>query len=124
MSRRTQHVGTGAEVRRVAMLRTSVCDLLGIEFPIIQAGMGPFVSAELVAAVSNAGALGSIGAGARTPADLQKQLERLRDLTDRPYAINHVFSGAGVNPESFELTLAAKPRLVSFALGDPGDYVK
>ena len=43
------------------MLHTPVCDLLGIEFPIIQAGMGPFTSAELVAAVSNAGALGSLG---------------------------------------------------------------
>ena len=48
------------------MLPSPVCDLLGIEFPIIQAGMGPFTSAELVAAVSNAGALGSLGAGART----------------------------------------------------------
>jgi NAD(P)H-dependent flavin oxidoreductase YrpB (nitropropane dioxygenase family) len=48
------------------MLHTSICDLFGIEFSIIQAGMGPFTSAELVAAVSNAGALGSLGAGART----------------------------------------------------------
>ncbi len=44
------------------MLRTALCDLLGIEYPIIQAAMGPITSAELVAAVSNAGGLGSLGA--------------------------------------------------------------
>jgi enoyl-[acyl-carrier protein] reductase II len=44
------------------MLRTSLCDLLGIEYPIIQAGMGEFTSAELVAAVSNAGGLGNLDA--------------------------------------------------------------
>jgi nitronate monooxygenase len=44
------------------MLRTSVCDLLGIEHPIIQAPIWPTTAPELVSAVSNAGALGSIGA--------------------------------------------------------------
>lgn len=43
------------------MLHTSLYDLLGIKYPIIQAGMGVFTSAELVAAVSNAGGLGSLG---------------------------------------------------------------
>jgi Nitronate monooxygenase len=43
------------------MLQTPLCTLLGIEFPIIQAGMGVFTSAELAAAVSNAGGLGSVG---------------------------------------------------------------
>ena len=43
------------------MLHTPLCTLLGIEFPIIQAGMGAFTSAELAAAVSNAGGLGSVG---------------------------------------------------------------
>ena len=47
------------------MLHTPVCELLGIEFPVIQAGMGLLTSAELVAAVSNAGGLGSLGAGLR-----------------------------------------------------------
>ncbi len=44
------------------MLRTKLCDLLDIDYPIIQAGMGAATSAELVAAVSNAGGLGSLGA--------------------------------------------------------------
>jgi enoyl-[acyl-carrier protein] reductase II len=59
------------------MLHTHVCELLGIEFPVIQAGMGLLTSAELVAAVSNAGGLGSLGAGLRSTADLKQQLGRL-----------------------------------------------
>jgi enoyl-[acyl-carrier protein] reductase II len=106
------------------MLHTSVCDLLSIEFPIIQAGMGAMTSAELVAAVSNAGGLGSLGAAMRTADDLREQLARTCELTRRPFAVNFVFGGAGVNEEAFTRTLEAKPRLISFALGDPGDFVQ
>lgn len=105
------------------MLHTPVCDLLGIETPIIQAGMGSFTSAELVAAVSNAGGLGSVGAGLRSVDDLRDQLARVRELTDCPFAVNHTLTVAGLNEEAFALTLAAHPRLLSFALGDPADYV-
>ena len=56
------------------MLQTPLCTLLGIEFPIIQAGMGVFTSAELAAAVSNAGGLGSIGTLLRPGADLPQQV--------------------------------------------------
>jgi len=65
------------------MIRTRVCDLLGIDIPVIQAGMGVFTSAELAAAVSNAGGLGSLGATARSAADFGSQLGRTRDPTNR-----------------------------------------
>lgn len=105
------------------MLHTSICDLLGIEFPIIQAGMGPFTSAELVTAVSNAGALGSLGAGARPLESFKEHLAKIRDLTIRPFAVNFTMSPALPNPDAFNLTLHAKPRLISFALGDPDEYI-
>jgi enoyl-[acyl-carrier protein] reductase II len=104
------------------MLRTRVCDLLGIEVPIVQAGMGPFTSAELVAAVSNAGGLGSLGAASRPNPDLRRQLDLTRELTDRPFAVNHLVPT--IDREAFTLTLMARPRVVSFALGDPGDLVE
>jgi enoyl-[acyl-carrier protein] reductase II len=106
------------------MLHTPICDLLGIEFPIIQAGMGIFTSAELVAAVSNAGALGSLGAGARTVDSLKEHIAKTLELTNHPYAVNFTLSPAVPDPEAFNLTLKAKPRLISFALGDPSEYVK
>ncbi len=104
------------------MIRTEICDLLGIEFPIIQAGMGPFTSADLVAAVSNAGALGSLGALNRPVQDLRSQLAQIREITDRPFAVNHVVPS--LDEEAFSITLQARPKLISFALGDPGGLVE
>lgn len=104
------------------MLRTPLCDLLGIEFPVIQAGMGPFTAAELVAAVCNAGGLGSLGASQRSVDDLRRQLALTRTLTDRPFAVNHLVPT--LNEEAFALTLEAQPPIISLALGDPGDLVK
>ena len=67
---------------------TSLCDLLGIEYPVIQSGMGRVAGPELAAAVCNAGGLGIL-AGLGTPADeLRKQIRRLRELTQYPFGVN------------------------------------
>ena len=104
------------------MLRTPFCDLLGIEAPIVQAPIWPATAPELVAAVSEAGALGSIGAVNESAADLRARIERVRELTDRPFAVNHVVPR--LDQEAFEVTLEAAPAVVSFALGDPGDLLE
>jgi NAD(P)H-dependent flavin oxidoreductase YrpB (nitropropane dioxygenase family) len=72
------------------MLRTRLCELLGIEHPVIQASIEPWSSAELVAAVSNAGGLGSVGTSLWVAEDVRKQMLRVRELTDRPFALNHM----------------------------------
>jgi enoyl-[acyl-carrier protein] reductase II len=110
--------------KEIDMFHTPICDLLGIQYPIIQAGMGPFTSAELVAAVSNAGALGSLGAGGRPLESFKEDLTKTRKLTDRPFAVNFTISPSLPDPEAFSLALEAQPRLISFALGDPADYVQ
>jgi enoyl-[acyl-carrier protein] reductase II len=104
------------------MLHTPLCDLLGIELPIVQAAIWPATSPALVAAVSNAGGLGSIGAVFESAASLRQQVARVRTLTDRPFAVNHVVPL--LNEEAFAFTLETKPAVVSFALGDPGDLVR
>ncbi len=104
-------------------MHSSLCDLLGIDFPIIQAGMGAFTSAELVAAVSEAGGIGSLGAGFRTIEELRRELERVHSFTDRPFIVNHALAQS-LNEEAIEVTLKANPRVVSFALADPGELVK
>ena len=72
------------------MLRTPFCERLGTEAPILQAPIWPATSPELVAAVSAAGGLGSLGA-VNTPADeLRARIDLVRELTDRPFAVNHV----------------------------------
>jgi enoyl-[acyl-carrier protein] reductase II len=103
-------------------VRTPLCDLLGIEHPIVQAPFGLWTSAELVAEVSNAGGLGSLGASQRPLDDLRRQLERVRELTDRPFAVNHV--ARSHDEEAVEATLAARPKVMSYATGEAGDLVE
>jgi enoyl-[acyl-carrier protein] reductase II len=69
-------------------LRTRVCDLFGIDVPICLAGMGGVSMAPLVAAVSNAGGLGIMGAANLSPDGLRNEIRRTRELTTRPFAVD------------------------------------
>jgi enoyl-[acyl-carrier protein] reductase II len=103
------------------VLTTPFSELLGIEVPLLQAAIWPATSPELVAAVGEAGAIGSIGA-VFTPAErLIEQIAHVRALTDRPFVVNHVVPG--IDEEAFAATLQARPAAISFALGDPGELV-
>lgn len=69
--------------------RTRITDLLGIEHPIVQGGMMWVGRAELAAAVSNAGGLGILTALTQpTPDDLRREIERCRNLTNKPFGVN------------------------------------
>ena len=104
------------------MLKTRFTELLGIEHPIILAAMGSATSASFAAAASNAGALGSIGSLNRPTNAILRDLKMIGDLTARPFAVNHI--PPVVDEAAFQATLALKPAVISFALGDPGDLVK
>lgn len=69
-------------------LRTPICELLGIEVPILLAGMGGASTPELAAAVSNAGGLGVLGAAGCGPKQLRAWIRRTRELTDRPFGVD------------------------------------
>ncbi len=104
------------------MLKTALCDALGIEIPIILAPMAVFASpAELAAAVSDNGGLGSIATLFRATASIKRDIDEVRELT-RSYAVNHIVPM--LNADAFQFTLAARPAVISFALGDPGDLVR
>jgi len=68
--------------------RTALCDLLDIEYPIIQSGMGNLAGPELVAEVSRAGGLGILGGLNVPPDELRRRIRRVRELTDRPFGVN------------------------------------
>jgi enoyl-[acyl-carrier protein] reductase II len=70
------------------MVRTPICDLFGIELPIILAGMGGVSMAPLVAAVSNGGGLGVMGAANLSPDELRAEIRRTRALTTKPFAVD------------------------------------
>lgn len=69
-------------------LRTPLCGKLGIDWPVVLAGMGYVARAELAAAVSDAGGLGVIGGGGFTPDRLREEIRRCRAMTDRPFGVD------------------------------------
>ncbi len=69
-------------------LRTAVCDALGIEVPVVLAGMGGAANPKLAAAVSNAGGLGVLGAATLGPDELRAWIREIRSLTDRPFGVD------------------------------------
>ena len=73
-------------------MKTKITELFGIEHPIMQGGMHYVGLAELAAAVSNAGGIGTItGLTQKTPADLANEIAKCKDMTDKPFAVNLTF---------------------------------
>jgi nitronate monooxygenase/enoyl-[acyl-carrier protein] reductase II len=104
------------------MIKTPLCELLDIEVPIIQAPIWPATSPELVAAVGEAGAIGSLGAVFGSADSVTAEIRAIKALTDRPFIVNHVISQ--LDEDAFRATLEAKPAAISFALGDPAGVVE
>jgi enoyl-[acyl-carrier protein] reductase II len=69
-------------------IHTKICDLLGVEHPVLLAGMGGVSYAEVCAAVSEAGGFGSLGMAGVAPRDIADQMARVRDLTDKPFGVD------------------------------------
>ena len=95
------------------VLHTRLCDVLEIEYPLILAGMGGVATAELVAAVSDAGGLGVIGAASMNADEIARQVHRVRDLTSKPFGVDILLpSGVAAPPRNGGETAtgAAAPR--------------
>jgi nitronate monooxygenase len=69
-------------------MKTPLCDLLGVDHPIVQSGMGRVAGPEMVAEVCNAGAFGILAGLGLAPEELRRQIRRVRELTDRPFGVN------------------------------------
>jgi len=89
-------------------LRTRVCDLLGIEYPILLAGMGGASVPRLAAAVSNAGGLGVLGAAGCSPRRLRAWIEETRRLTNRPFGVDTLLP-ASVRRQSYKAASGPSP---------------
>src|SRR5258708_15547023 len=96
-------------------LHTPVCELLGIDVPIVQGGMARYTTPQLVAAVSNAGGLGIVGGHGRSPDELRSEIRQVRELTSRPFGVNHVL--CQLDPAAFEVTIAQRVPVLSLAWG-------
>lgn len=104
-------------------MRTVICDLLGIDYPILQGGMAWAAAAPLVAAVSAAGGLGIIGAGSSNPEILARQIEEVRQLTGRPFGVNIMLQSPHVEG-LVEVVCALQVPVVTTGAGNPGKYME
>jgi len=77
------------------VLRTRICEALGIEYPIFSVGMGALAGPDLVAAVSNAGGFGVLGLSAMQPEQIAARVARARELTKRPFGANFIIDEVG-----------------------------
>ncbi len=103
------------------MLRTPVCDILGIEYPIIQGGMAWLGTYELVSAVSEAGGLGTIGSGNAPGEWVRQQIRATRDRTRKPFAVNVLMVSPFVK-EVIDTVVEEKVPVVAFGAGQPGIF--
>jgi enoyl-[acyl-carrier protein] reductase II len=105
-----------------SMLKTVICDLFNIKYPIIQGGMAHVATAELVSAVSNAGGLGIIGAGAAEPEWVRKQIHLTRQQTDKPFGVNILLISPFAE-QVIDLVLEEKVAVVTTGAGNPGPHI-
>ncbi len=103
-------------------MKTRITELLGIEYPVIQGGMAWVATAELAAAVSNAGGLGLIAAGG-APADIVRaQINKARELTDKPFGVNVMLMSPFAD-DIMNMLLEEKPAVVATGAGNPAKYI-
>jgi NAD(P)H-dependent flavin oxidoreductase YrpB (nitropropane dioxygenase family) len=95
-------------------LRTALCDRLGIDYPIVQTGMGWVAGPRLVAATANAGGLGILASATMTLEQLAEAIAEVRSRTQRPFGVNLRTDVADVE-DRIALMIEAGARVASFA---------
>ena len=104
------------------MIQNELCDILEIEYPIIQGGMAWVATGELAAAVSQAGGLGVIGAG-NAPADVvREEIKKVKERTDKPFGVNVMLLSPYVD-EVVEVVVEEEVPVVTTGAGNPAKYL-
>ena len=104
------------------MIKTEICDLLGIEYPVLQGGMEWVADGELAGAVSEGGGLGIIGAGNAPASYVKQQIEKVRSLTDKPFGVNIMLLSPFAD-EVAQAVVEEKVAVVTTGAGNPSKYM-
>ena len=104
------------------MIKTPLCDLLGIEYPIFQGGMAWISDGKLAAAVSNAGGLGIISAMNADAAHLKQEIDITKNLTEKPFGVNIMLMSPFAEDVA-RLVAEEKIPVVTTGAGNPGKYM-
>ncbi len=99
-----------------------ITEMLGIKYPIIQGAMQDVAKAGLVAAVSNAGGLGVLASGQDTPEQVREEIRKVKELTDKPFAVNLMFLNKKV-PEIVDVVIEEEVKIVTTGAGTPKLYM-
>lgn len=105
------------------MVKTGLCQLLHIKYPILQGGMAWVATAELAAAVSNAGGLGIIGTGHMPGEVLRQEIQAVKRLTDKPFGVNVMLRSPFVR-EVMQVILQEQVPVITTGAGNPAEYIK
>jgi enoyl-[acyl-carrier protein] reductase II len=100
-----------------------LCQLIGIKYPIIQGGMAWVATAELAAAVSNAGGLGLIAAGSAPKDVIKEQIKKCRELTDKPFGLNIMLMSPHAD-DIMDLVVEERIPVITTGAGNPGKYMQ
>lgn len=103
-------------------MKTSFCDLLGIDLPIAQAAIGGAAVPALAAAVSNAGGLGTFNLTGYGADEVRKMIQDARRLTDKPFSVNFLLPYEGQYEAGLEVSLDEKVAVINLFWGDPGPF--
>ncbi len=104
------------------MIHTEICDMLGIKYPIIQGGMAWISTAELVAAVAEAGGIGMIAAGNMAPQHLKEEIRKAKKLTDKPFGVNLMLMAPQIDA-LVDVVIEEKVTMVTTGAGNPAKYM-
>ena len=105
------------------MIKSKICDLLGIKYPVFQGGMAWVADADLAAAVSEAGGLGIIAGMNMNGEQLRAEIKKLRKKTDKPFGVN-VMLMSPFTAEVAEVIVEEKVPVVTTGAGNPLPYIK
>ncbi len=104
------------------MINSTLCDLLGIEYPVFQGGMAWISDGKLAAAVSNGGGLGIIGAGTAPGSYICEQIRIAASLTDKPFGVN-IMLLSPFAAEAAQIAAEEKVAVVTTGAGSPAKYM-
>ena len=105
------------------MIKSPVCELLGIQYPVFQGGMAWIADGKLAAAVSNGGGLGIIAAGNAPASFVREQIRIAKSLTEKPIGVNIMLMSPFAD-EVTQVVVEEKVQVVTTGAGNPSKYIK
>src|ERR1700677_3584925 len=103
------------------MIKTRITEMLGIEYPIVQAPMGWIARAQLASAVSNAGGLGIIETSSGELDAVREEVKKMRQLTTKPFGVN-IAQAFVRDPDIVSFVVDQGVKFVTTSAGDPNRY--